>query len=162
MGPDHLLAWLPLQWRRYFANLAAPPHPHLKAAQWRAAPVAALLALAACSTMPVDVATEPAAPPNYGLLVSNTLKGYKGFSGYSNFEISDLRWVHALTGWNWLTCVRYDDHGRQHAYALFIKDNAVVNGRYATAPDLCGTQQYRPFDIATGTIGGSDVQQPIY
>jgi hypothetical protein len=62
-----------------------------------------------------------------------------------------------------MTCVRYDDHGHQHTYVFFInKDGGVVNGRYATVPDQCGAQQYRSLDIATGTIGASNAQSPLY
>jgi len=162
MWPDHLLARLPLELCSYCSNFTAALRPSLKKSPWHAALAAALLCLADCSAMPVVDATEPAAPTNYGLIASNSLKSYKGFADYSNIEISGLRWVQAVTGWNWLACVRYVDHGHQHTYAFFIKDNAVVNGRYATVPDQCGTQQYRPLDAATGTIGASEVQQPLY
>ena len=74
-------------------------------------------------------------PPNYGVLVANTLKGFKDFSSYGNFQISGLRWVHVATGWNWLVCVRYVDHGQRRTYSFFIKDNVVVNGRYDVRTD---------------------------
>ena len=121
--------------------------------------------LAHCSALPPKNAAAPAAPPKYGALVSDALKKFKEFSLYSNFEISDLRWVHAATGWSWLTCVRYsDDHGHRRVYSFFINDNAVVNARYDILADRCGAQQYVPFDVTTGTVGSPTpvVQQPIY
>ena len=109
---------------------------------------------ARCSTLPPEKnAAEPVAQPAYGALVANTVKGFKPFAGYSNFEISGLRWVAAETGRNWLACLRYRDHGQLRFYSFFIANNAVVNARYAVVTDRCGAQQYVPFDITTGTVG---------
>jgi hypothetical protein len=151
----------------------------MKATTWRAAALvtAAMLLLAACSAVAVsDNAAPVAAPANYGVLVGNTLKGFKDYPGYSNFEISPPRWVHAATGWNWLTCVRYFERGQRRTYAFFMDDSAVVNSRYGVISDQCGGQQYWPFDPATGAVTAPapvpmpqqpmwpapTLQQPIY
>ena len=80
----------------------------MKATTWRrAAPITAAILLSACSAVPLTGnAAPPADPANYGGPVGNTLRGFTGYAGYSNFEISSPRWVHAASGWNWLTCVR--------------------------------------------------------
>jgi len=129
-----------------------------------AALLGASIVLGHCSAVPPENSAQPAAPAGYGALISDVLKKFKDFSGYSNFAISELRWVHAATGWSWLTCVRYDDHGRQRFYSFFIDDNTVVNARYDVRTDQCGAQQYVPFDVTTGAVGSSTPlpQQPIY
>jgi hypothetical protein len=114
--------------------------------------LAASLATARCSTLPRENSAQRPPPANYAVLLSNVLKNFKGFSGYNNFAISGLRWVHATSGWNWLVCVRYDDHGRQLYYAFFLNDNAIVAQRYDVRTDQCRAQQYLPFNVATGTI----------
>jgi hypothetical protein len=162
----------------------------MKAATWRSpgwtahsgkSPTAAVLAasimLAQCAAVPVENATQPAPPATYGLLIANQLKTFKGFADYSSFAISGLRWIDTATGWSWLACVRYLDHGRQRYYSFFIKDAAVVNSRYDVRTDQCPAQQYAPFDVATGTVAAAVIpeqpapgplspammlQQPIY
>ena len=139
-----------------------------RAAQSPALPAAALLAaafvLAQCSSaLPEDV-TQPAPPPNYGALIAKALKDFKNLANYSNFQISSPRWVHAETGWNWLACLRYDDHGITRFYSFFIDGNSIVTQRYDVRTDRCPAQQYVPFDITTGTVGSPTqfTQQPIY
>ena len=120
--------------------------------------------LVQCTALTPEDATQPVPPPNYGVLVANVLKTFKGYAAYSNFQISSLRWVHATTGWSWLTCVRYDDRGRSHFYSFFLDDKSVINARYDVRTDQCDAQQYVPFDIATGTVGSPTavLRQPIY
>lgn len=150
----------------------------MKATTWRrAAPVTAAMLLAACSDVPLSQTAAPAAAPaDYGVLIANTLRGFSGYPGYSNFEISPPRWMHAATGWNWLTCVRYAERGQRRTYAFFMDDGAVVNSRYGVLTDQCGAQQYWPFDPATGAVTApapapvpqlptwpaQTLQQPIY
>ena len=150
----------------------------MKATTWRrAAPIAATILLSACSAVPLTGnAAPPAGPANYGVPVGNTLRGFTGYAGYSNFEISSPRWVHAASGWNWLTCVRYYDGGLRRTYVFFMDNGAVVASRYGVLTDGCGAQQYLPFDAATGTIAApmpvpvapeplspmAILQQPIY
>jgi hypothetical protein len=126
----------------------------MKATTWRgAAQVTAAMLLAACSALPVSESAAPAAAPaNYGVLVANTLRGFNGYPGYSNFEISPPRWVHAATGWNWLTCVRYVEHGQRRTYVFFMDNSTIVNSRYGVITDQCSAQQYWPFDPATGAV----------
>jgi hypothetical protein len=127
----------------------------MKATTWRraAALLTASMLLAACSAVPLSQNAAPAAAPdNYGVLVANTLRGFKDYPGYSNFEISPPRWVHATTGWNWLVCVRYFERGQRRAYVFFMDDGAIVNSRYGVVTDQCGAQPYWPFDPATGAV----------
>jgi hypothetical protein len=125
---------------------------------------AALSILVDCSSVPLLDSAEPAVAPPYGTLVSDALKKFKDYASYSNFEISGARWVHSVTGWNWLICVRYDDASHQRYYSFFIENNKVVNQHYDIVTDQCAAQQYVPFDATTGTVGSPTPvrQQPIY
>jgi len=133
----------------------SPPPPLL-----RAVLAAALTFLASCTALPANDPTQPLAPDNYGVVISNALKKFKDFATYANFEISSLRWVHTTSGWSWLACVRYDDHEHRRTYAFFVKDNAVVDARYNVMADACGSQQYIPFDATTGAIGSAALGAP--
>ncbi len=134
----------------------------------RAAATALLLTLTVlpgCSNigLPKEAAPEP--EPAYTKLVADYLKSvFKGYASYSDFEIAGVRWVHAPKGWAWLACARFQDHGRQRTYALFIKDGAVFDARYAVQTDACDAQTYSPFDVTTGAIKPVDagIQKPIY
>lgn len=150
--------------RRSRASAAAARSSRLRAVLRPAALLATLIALAHCSVAPPDASAHQAAPVNYGPLIANALKAFRGFAEYGDFQISGPRWVHALTGWSWLVCVRYDDHGHRRFYAFFIDDNSIVNARYDILMDQCGAQQYVPFDATTGAIGSPTpvLQQPIY
>ena len=125
---------------------------------------AALITLTHCSAVSLQDSVEPAAPSQYGRLVSEALQKFKDFLNYSNIEISAPRWVHVSAGWSWLVCVRYNDGKRERFYSFFIDNNKVVNQRYDIVTDQCGLQQYVPFDATTGTVGSPTPvrQQPIY
>jgi hypothetical protein len=144
-------------WRRARPAAPAPGSPI-------AVLLAATILLAQCGVALPEDATVPPPPANYGVLIANSLKGFKSLPNYSNFQISPLRWVHAETGWNWLTCLRYDDHGATRFYAFFIAGNSIVNSRYDVRTDRCAAQQYVPFDVTTGNVGSPTpfYQQPIY
>jgi hypothetical protein len=45
------------------------------------------------------------------------------------------------------------DRGHLRTYALFIQNDAVVDGRYAVQADSCGSQSYTPFDVVNGVLG---------
>jgi hypothetical protein len=81
--------------------------------------------------------------PSYRDIVAGYLKDtFKDHSLYGAFEISDPRRVHSFQGWNWLTCVRFLDHGQRRSYALFLDGGKVVDARYAVQTDQCGVQTY--------------------
>ena len=150
----------------------------MKATTWRgAAPITTAVLLSACSAVPLaGSAVPPPNPANYGVPIGNALRGFTGYAGYSNFEISSPRWVHAATGWNWLSCVRYYDRGQRRTYVFFIDNGTVAASRYGVLTDGCGAEQYLPFDAATGTVTApipvpapeqsfspmAILQQPIY
>jgi hypothetical protein len=82
-----------------------------------------------CSPLLSSVSSKPA-EPDYGRIVASylrqTFKGISPYSSdpspYSDFEISGLRWVHARTGWNWLTCVRFSQRGKSRTFAFYLQD----------------------------------------
>ncbi len=125
-----------------------------------------LLALPGCSELAQSSETSPpAAQPPYVSLVSTYLQStMKDRAAYDNFEISGLRWVHALKGWSWLACVHFHDRGHLRSYALFLQDNSVVDGRFAVETDTCEAQTYTQFDVVTGVFGRptAPVQPALY
>ncbi len=110
------------------------------------------LCLPSAAPCRLQAPTQPPPPANYGVPVAATLRGFKGFAGYSDFQISGLRWVHTANGWNWLACVRFADRGRQHFYVFFLDAGSVIFSRFDVRTDQCAAQQYAPLDLATGTI----------
>jgi hypothetical protein len=110
-------------------------------------------------------APPPATEPPYVALAAKYLRSaLVDRSLYDGFEISPVRWVHSLKGWNWLTCVHFRDHGHLRTYAVFIRDGEVVDARYAVATDACEGQIYTQFDLVSGAIGRptAPVQSPLY
>lgn len=133
----------------------------------RAALLSALVGLPGCTDLelPREEAPPAAAMGGYNGLIANHVKSaFKDRAAYSAFQISGSRWVHSLKGWNWLVCIRFQDRGHERTYALFIKDNAVVDGRYAVQTDACDAQAYSPFDLATGSMrpANAGLQEPLY
>ena len=61
---------------------------------------------------------------------------FKNYASYDSFEIADPRWVHSIKGWNWLTCVRFQDHGHMRIYALFLNANKIVDDRMPFRPTI--------------------------
>lgn len=122
--------------------------------------------LAGCSSLAVTNEDTPASGPDpaYDRLVANRLKSFKNYASYDAFEISDFRWVHSINGWSWLTCVRFQDSGQRRSYALFIKENRIIDGRYAIQADGCDTRAYAPFDQMAGATrpASAGVLEPLY
>jgi hypothetical protein len=122
--------------------------------------------LAACSGLAATGEEIPAVgpDPSYNALVARHLSGlFKDkASGYDSFEISDYRWTRTIKGWNWLTCVRFLDHGHPRVYAVYIRGNDVVDSHYAVVSDGCGTLTYLPFDAFTGANGSSSGLAPVH
>jgi len=110
-------------------------------------------ALTACSGLASsnDEAQPPALDADFRRPVADYLKSaFKDYASYDSYEIAEPRWVHSLKGWSWLTCIRFQDHGRRRSYALFLQSGKIVDGRYPVATDGCDTQAYAPFDLMTG------------
>jgi hypothetical protein len=126
----------------------------------------ALLALPSCSELAAtsDVMRPGAEPPFVSLAANYLQSALKDKAAYDDFQISGVRWLHALRGWSWLTCVHFHDHGHLRSYALFIQDDKVVDARYAVETDGCEAQSYTQFDLLTGKLGRptAPVQPPLY
>ena len=126
----------------------------------------ALILLASPGCTQIAQPGEAAAPPAEQLAYASVAAKYFSSTmadrtSFENFEISGLRWVHGLKGWSWLACVHFVDHGHLRTYALFIENEAVIDGRYAVQSDSCGLQTYTPFDVVTGVLGRPTApQQP--
>ncbi len=99
-----------------------------------------------------EVMPESGPNPSYRDIVANHFKStFKDYSPYDAFEISDPRWVHSFKGWNWLICVRFEDHGHKRVYTLFLDGDNIVDARYAVQTDQCGTQAYGLFEQMEGS-----------
>jgi hypothetical protein len=126
----------------------------------------ALLALPCCSELaaPSGVMTPTTEPPYVSLAATYLQSTLKEQASYDGFEISGLRWVHAIRGWSFLTCVHFHDHGHLRSYALFIQNNEVVDARYAVETDGCEAQSYTQFDLLSGKLGRptAPMQPPLY
>lgn len=133
---------------------------------WRPVLILLSLALAGCSELAQSNDTSlPGNEPAYASLASKHLQAVlKDRATYDGFEISNARWVHSLRGWTWLTCVHFRDHGHLRSYAIFIQDNAVVEGRFAVETDACEIQAYAPFDLMKGELGHANtpMQPALY
>ncbi len=135
-----------------------------------AAYAALLLALAAatsCSSLPVSTTDVPPSGPDpaYDGVVANRVKSsFKDYASYEAFEKSDYRWVHSVGGWGWLTCVRFQDRGHRRTYALFLRENTIIENRYAVQTDGCDTASYVPFDLMTGAArpANAGALEPVY
>jgi hypothetical protein len=108
--------------------------------------------VAACSGLAASDEAPPALPdPAYQRDVADYFRTqFKDYSSYDSYEISEPRWVHSIHGWSWLTCVRFQDHGRRRNYALYLQSGKIVDGRYAIETDACEAQAYAPFALMTG------------
>jgi hypothetical protein len=113
------------------------------------------LVLLGCSSVALPQTEAPPqtdAPPAeanaaaFHKIIAEYLKDtFKQIETYDSFEISDARWVHTGKGWNWLTCIRFQDRSHIRTYAVFIQTDKVVDSRYAVITDGCGGQAYAPF-----------------
>jgi hypothetical protein len=97
----------------------------------------------------------PSSEPPYVSLTSKYLASVikDPTTYYEDFQISEVRWVHSFKGWSWLACVHFTDHGHLRTYAIFIQNDAVIDGRYAVQADACGSQTYTAFDLTKGKVG---------
>ncbi len=126
----------------------------------------ALQALPSCSELAAtnDVMPPGAEPPFVSLTASYLQSALKDRAAYDDFQISGVRWTHAIRGWSWIACVHFQDHGRLRSYAVFIQDDKVVDARYAVDTDGCEAQTYMQFDLLSGKLGRptAPVQPPLY
>jgi hypothetical protein len=140
--------------------------PTLLKVMQRVALVAMLAALPGCSEIALsNSAAPPGAQPPYVSIAAKYLQAVlKDVRSYDGFEISGLRWVNTVKGWNWLACVRFHDHGHMRIYAIFIQDGVVSDARYAVETDACEAQTYTQFDLISGELGRptAPVQPPLY
>ena len=125
------------------------------------------LFLLGCSALSLPREDAPASGPDptYNTLIAKHIKrSFKDYASYDSFEISEYRWVHSVKGWSWLTCVRFQDKGRRLTYALFIKQDEIIENRYAVTTDACDAQNYSPFALLAGTksFGSGGLLEPLY
>lgn len=131
---------------------------------WHAAWAALLLMAATVTGCDQLTSTNGGMPeagpdPSYRDVIASYLKdNFKDYTSYEAFEISAPRWVYAFQGWNWLTCVRFSDHGHSRTYALFLDGNTITSSRYAVQTDQCDMQAYTGF----GQMGVGSALPPLH
>jgi len=111
------------------------------------------VALAGCDNFATSNQAVPelGPDPSYPDVVANYLEStFKDYRSYEAFEISGPRWVHSFQGWNWLICVRFQDHARRRSYTLLFNGSSIIDSHYATQTDQCGTQTYAVFEQMRG------------
>ncbi len=151
------------------ALVSRKPHRPCRSLPHAGVAVMLVLVLTGCSELALSTEAAPAGggnlDPGANALVINRVKAvFKDGAAYQAFELSGLRWVQTLKGWSWLACVRFQDHGHQRFYAVFVRDGAVTDDRYAVETDGCQTQAYAPLDQGLATVQPAPIgiQQPIY
>jgi hypothetical protein len=112
--------------------------------------------LLGCSSSPsLDDAFEealmhsPEPLPPYRKLVAAALKGFKEQGELTNLEISEPRWTERLGGPTWLVCVKFNPSTNSYYYAFYIKQERVIETRFAVGTDRCGQRTFAPFDLAS-------------
>jgi hypothetical protein len=126
----------------------------------------ALVVMSGCSNL-METEFRPAdgPDPSYRTLVTNQIKGtFRTYTSYSDYEISEARWVHSVSGWGWLVCIHFKDQGHRRSYAMVIKDRAVIDAHSAVQTDACDALAYSPLDLGTGTtpVAGPGQLSPLY
>jgi len=117
--------------------------------------LAVLLAACGLSSPSLDDAFEkalslsPEPLPPYRKLVADALKSFKAQEELTKLEISDPRWVEHLGGPAWLVCVKFNPAANSYHYAFFIRQEKVVENRFAVGTDRCAQRTFAPFDPAT-------------
>jgi hypothetical protein len=89
------------------------------------------------------------APPPHRKLVARALKGFKEQEDLIDLEISEPRWAERLGGPAWLVCVKFNPNANSYFYTFYIRNDAVIETRFAVGTDRCGRQTFTPFDPQT-------------
>jgi hypothetical protein len=86
--------------------------------------------------------------PDYRRIVADNVKTiFPNQAPIGELQISDARLVDHLKGPAWLTCLRLDTKGLARHYAIFIKDNKVIDSRIGVVIDQCHKMTYTPLEI---------------
>jgi hypothetical protein len=131
------------------------------------APLFALAVLTGCSDiyLAMDDVPRSVENPDYRQLVATAFKTtFRDYASYDAFEISAPRMVHSMSGWNWMTCVRFAIQRRRRTYVFLIKNNQIVIGRYNVQTDECEAQTYAPFgaEMDMNRPGNPALLSPLY
>jgi hypothetical protein len=113
--------------------------------------LALVMALGGCTATELiqNSASPPMADlsqPNYRRIVAENVKKTFPNLPAGDLEISGLRPVDHLKGAAWLTCLRVDPGGNPQQYAIFIQNDAILEGRTAVVTDQCHKEAYSPLE----------------
>jgi len=100
-----------------------------------------------------QVATPPPDEKKLAELVGSAFKMAK-FSGAP--EVSPLRATHDTQIGDWTFCIRSSAPSETLQYAVFIKDNSLLDIRSRVAIDGCNDETYRPIEIASSKATPAD------
>ncbi len=141
--------------RRHRRDASRPSQIVRHSAALLASALTALLAGCGSSSPTLDDAFEkalslsPEPLPPYRKLVAEALKTFKAQNELTNLEISDPRWVEHLGGPAWLVCVKFNPAANPYHYAFFIRQEKIVENRFAVGTDRCTQRTFVAFDPAT-------------
>ena len=119
----------------------------------RAYVLAIAVALGGCSAGEIiqNWTPDPApdlSQPNHRRIVSDNIKTvFPGQASFGVLEISGVRQVDHLSGPAWVTCLKLDANGGPQHYAIFIKNNKIIDSRLGILIDRCHKEAYTPFDV---------------
>jgi hypothetical protein len=99
------------------------------------------LLLSACSFVE---ASSPA--PELPALAAKMEEVFKSLKLPGSPEVSALRAAHPLSPTPWIVCLRSDAEEDRRAYALFVRDDAIVQHRLAVLIDQCEKETFVRLD----------------
>ena len=113
-------------------------------------PVFVGLFLAGCSLGEIGSRSAPAgnssAMPEFGPLAARVQEIFKTLKLPGAPKVSRVRNAHLLAPADWILCLKSDVETDRHIYALFVRDNTIVDYRLAVLLDQCEHDQFEPLE----------------
>jgi hypothetical protein len=100
--------------------------------------------LASCSTFDGGSARFPLPPdpPNMAVVSKAAIGVFATLKLPGSPELTALRPAHPSTLADWMMCLRSDADDIPREYALFVRNNAIVNYRLAVQLDGCAREKF--------------------
>lgn len=96
------------------------------------------------SENPEPAGTIAPYPPDMAYLAPTIEEAFKSakFTGYP--RVSPVRPAPVSALGDWIVCLTSDSESERRIYALFIRDNAIVDARLAVVIDACADETFAP------------------
>ena len=109
-------------------------------------PVFVGLLLAGCSLGEIGSRSAPAVNssqmPEFGPLAATVQGIFKSLKLPGAPKVSHVRKAHLLAPADWILCLKSDVETDRHIYALFVRDNKIVDYRLVVVLDQCEHDQF--------------------